>query len=167
MFLWKPCMWLQYINRRIARSHKLIALSYVLFQHMTNEEEANAAIAAMNDCQFEGSNLRVERASQGRSNGRGGRDAVSIIIVQATSLNRFSWIKTCVSWFQIHWTKQTATVWTIDRWVYWRIYSGREAWTIFFNTLWPSDAIWWHRSAPALDQVMACCDIDLGQQWLG
>ena len=28
---------------------------------------------------------------------------------------------------------------------------------IVFNSLWPSDAIWWHRSGSALAQVMACC----------
>ena len=26
-----------------------------------------------------------------------------------------------------------------------------------FNSLWPSDAIWWHRSGSTLAQVMACC----------
>ena len=26
-----------------------------------------------------------------------------------------------------------------------------------FNSLWPSDAIWWHRSGSTMAQVMACC----------
>ena len=29
--------------------------------------------------------------------------------------------------------------------------------TCYINSLWPSDAIWWHRSGPTLAQVMACC----------
>ena len=28
---------------------------------------------------------------------------------------------------------------------------------LYFNSLWPSDAIWWHRTEPTLVQVMACC----------
>ena len=28
---------------------------------------------------------------------------------------------------------------------------------VYFNLLWPSDAIWWHRSWSTLSQVMACC----------
>ena len=27
----------------------------------------------------------------------------------------------------------------------------------YVNSLWPSDAIWWHRSGSTLAQVMACC----------
>ena len=38
---------------------------------MTNEDEANAAIAALNNSEFEGINLRVERSSRGRPNGAG------------------------------------------------------------------------------------------------
>ena len=38
------------------------------------------------------------------------------------------------------------------------------------NTLWPSDAIWWHRSGSTLAQVMACCLMApshyLNQCWL-
>ena len=29
--------------------------------------------------------------------------------------------------------------------------------TYLVNSLWPGDAIWWHRSASTLVQVMACC----------
>ena len=29
-------------------------------------------------------------------------------------------------------------------------------WTLFYS-LWPRDAIWWHRSGSTLAQVMACC----------
>ena len=28
---------------------------------------------------------------------------------------------------------------------------------VWFNSLWPSDAIWRHRTGSTLDQVMACC----------
>ena len=28
---------------------------------------------------------------------------------------------------------------------------------LIFNSLWPNDAIWWHRSGSTLAQVMACC----------
>ena len=28
---------------------------------------------------------------------------------------------------------------------------------MLFNSLWPSDTIWWHRSGSTLAQVMACC----------
>ena len=28
---------------------------------------------------------------------------------------------------------------------------------VFINSLWPDDAIWWHRSVSTLAQVMACC----------
>ena len=41
---------------------------------------------------------------------------------------------------------------------------------VIFNSLWPNDAIWWHRSASTLAQVMACCLIApshyLNQCWL-
>ena len=30
-------------------------------------------------------------------------------------------------------------------------------WVAFFNSLWPSGAIWWQRSESTLAQVMACC----------
>ena len=32
-----------------------------------------------------------------------------------------------------------------------------EKWTLTVNSLWPSDAILWHRSGSTLAQVMACC----------
>ena len=39
-----------------------------------------------------------------------------------------------------------------------------------FNSMWPSDAIWWHRSGSTLAQVMACCLMApshyLNQWWL-
>ena len=39
-----------------------------------------------------------------------------------------------------------------------------------FNSLWPGDAIWWHRSGSTLAQVMACCLMApshyLNQYWL-
>ena len=39
-----------------------------------------------------------------------------------------------------------------------------------FNSLWPSDAIWWHRSGLTLAQLMACCLMALNhylsQFWL-
>ena len=34
-------------------------------------------------------------------------------------------------------------------------HSGLSTWE--FNLLWPSDAIWWHKSGLTLAQVMACC----------
>ena len=43
-------------------------MSYFI-QHMTNEEEAKAAIAAMNKSEFEGTHLRVQRSSHGRDGG--------------------------------------------------------------------------------------------------
>ena len=33
---------------------------------------------------------------------------------------------------------------------------------IALNPLWPSDAVWWHRSGSTLLQVMACCLMALG-----
>ena len=39
-----------------------------------------------------------------------------------------------------------------------------------FNTLWPTDIIWWHRSGPTFAQEMACCLMApshyLNQCWL-
>ena len=37
--------------------------------------------------------------------------------------------------------------------------TGTVTWYIgdYFNSLWPSDAIWWHRSGSTLAQVRACC----------
>ena len=37
------------------------------------------------------------------------------------------------------------------RWHIWHCMSAK------LNTLWPSDAIWWHRSGSTLVQVIACC----------
>ena len=34
---------------------------------------------------------------------------------------------------------------------------GLLSWRPIFNSLWPSVAIWWHRSGSALAQLMACC----------
>ena len=43
-------------------------------------------------------------------------------------------------------------------------------WYIMFNTMWPSDAIWWHRSVSIVVQLMACCLMPpshyLNQCWL-
>ena len=36
-------------------------------------------------------------------------------------------------------------------------YSGAACNAYLFNTLWPSDAIWQHRSGSTMIQVMACC----------
>ena len=30
-------------------------------------------------------------------------------------------------------------------------------WKMLFNSLWPSDVIWWHRNGSTLAQSMACC----------
>ena len=37
------------------------------------------------------------------------------------------------------------------------VQSPVESFTKKVNSLWPNDAIWWHRSGSTLAQVMACC----------
>lgn len=43
------------------------------FVEMSNDEEANAAIAALNDSEFQGRNMKVNKARE-RSDDRGGRN---------------------------------------------------------------------------------------------
>ena len=39
----------------------------------------------------------------------------------------------------------------------WKIVQQSEMFLCCFNSLWPGDAIWWHKSELILAQVMACC----------
>ena len=54
----------------------------------------------------------------------------------------------------------------------WFKVSGNTRWNCYhlFNSLWPTDIIWWHRSGPTFAQEMACCLMApshyLNQCWL-
>ena len=75
--------------------------------------------------------------------------------------------------FDLRLNKRLSKQW----WGLWFEMPSRSFWRHFkcndkkeFNTLWPSDAIWRHRSASLLDQIMACCLMGpshyLNQCWL-
>ena len=58
-----------------------------------------------------------------------------------------------------HWLKNPViekTWWNI-RWYYIDLYMVKAEFSLWINSLWPSDTIWWHRPGSTLVQVMACC----------
>ena len=55
-------------------------------------------------------------------------------------------------------TKLRSSHWCTQGYLGWTLYF-RESWLWTFNSLWPGDAIWWHKSGSTLAIVMVCCGL--------